>query len=173
MSTRAPKIALGIGIGLIVLCVGAGIVVSRHAPDGRSLEAAQRRFDAFNRLQKWTNVEAEAFARDVAAMNALNPKAVQYVDGMVYVMFPLEPSLVDKIFSPGTRTYRPLPIRDFDGSFEKRLNSSLSQLGAFVKASGRSPAHYRPNFGRLEIRARRPERSSTNPLEYLDFTLHP
>lgn len=174
MAKSAPKLALGIGCTLIVLCVIAGLMVSRGTADRSRLEAMQTKFNKFASLKSWSSVEAEAFAKEVLSVNDLQPAALSYDHGILYLLIPLKPSFIDKIFSPGMRSYRSLGVRDFNGAFEKRWRSGLAgRFGAVIKASGRTQAYFNPRFGKIVTSWKVHKAGSSNPLDYLTFDFHP
>ena len=174
MSKSAPKIGLAIGIGLIAVCVIAGVMVSGGSNNAKLLEDTQATFNDFSRLNTWTSTDAEKFAREVVLVNDLHPAALSYEDGRVNMLIPMQPSMIDKIFSPGSRSYRSLFVQDFDKSFEKRWRSTLSgRFGAPIKASGRTPVYFNPRFGKVTITRKVHKAGSSNPLDYLDFTFAP
>lgn len=171
--SRALKTGLGIGVALIVGCVIAGLMVSRDGTNTKLLNETQDKFTEFHNLATWTNAEAEEFADLVVRVNDLGPAAFTYDAGSASLLIPIQPSWIDRLFRPGTKTYQNLLIRDFDNSFGKRWKAGLSaRFGSNVLAAGRTP-YFNPKFGRVTVSKRVHKAGSSNPLDYLDFALAP
>jgi hypothetical protein len=111
---------------------------------------------------------AKATAKTIAKLSKLRPAALTVYQGSAHLYFELPKTLFQRVFSPGTRSYRTLEIEDVDGAFSKRWQAGM-KVPFVYSAPGVAAENRTPYYGQVRITYNEARSKGSNPLEYLDF----